>query len=102
MGRSALLVGRWRERGGGLVAVGGGRGGGVVPLWRTGSILTALRQVGPLWEGGTPLLIRATQTKSSVTCRWCGVSDVGRILTVCVLKQCLWGSSGLTGTFVSN
>lgn len=58
MGHLVLLAGRWGERGGRLVAVGGGRGGSVVPLRGTGALLTAFQQIGPLWEGGTPLLVR--------------------------------------------
>lgn len=60
MGHLGLLVGRWGERGGRLVAVGGGWGGSVVPLRGTGPLLTAFQQIGPLWEGGTPLLVRPT------------------------------------------
>lgn len=70
-GRSAVLVGRRRERGGGLVAVGGGRRGGVVSLRSAGPVLAALRQVGPLREGRAPLLVRATGDKErchSETC----------------------------------
>ncbi len=67
MGGSDLLVRRWGESGGRLVAVGRGRRGGVVPLWGRGPVLTAFHQICPLWEGGTPLLVRTTKTKKCVT-----------------------------------
>ena len=66
---SGLLMRRWGERGGRLVAVGGGGRAGVVPLRGSGPILAALHQIGPLWEGGAPLLIRAAKTKMSVKAR---------------------------------
>lgn len=61
---SALLVWGRGERGGGLVAVGGGGRGGVVPLRRAGTVLTALRQIRPLREGGAPLLVRSATRQS--------------------------------------
>lgn len=54
LGRSVLLVGRRSERGGGLVAVGRGRGGGV---GGTGPLFAAFHQIGPLWERRAPLLV---------------------------------------------
>lgn len=60
MGHLVLLVGRRRERGGRLVAVGRGGGGSVVPVWGTGRLLAAFHQIGPLREWGAPLLIRPT------------------------------------------
>lgn len=56
---SGLLVGGRSERGCGLVAVGSGRGGSVVPLRGTGAVLAAFRQICPLWKGRAPLLVRA-------------------------------------------
>lgn len=64
VGGSALLVWGRGERGGGLVAVGGSRRGGVVPLRGRWSALAALHQVGSLWEGGAPLLIRTDKDKT--------------------------------------
>lgn len=64
-GHLVVLVGRWSERGGGLVAVGRGWGGSVVPLGGAGALLTAFHQIGPLWERGAPLLVRPATKESS-------------------------------------
>lgn len=96
MGDSGLLVRRRGECGGRLVTVGGGRRGGVVPLRGRGSILAAFHQVGPLWEGWTPLLIRATQTKKCDTARWYSVRDIAG--SYVLIRYC-WGAWCLTGAF---
>lgn len=66
MGCLVLLVGRRSERGGRLVAVRCGWGGGVIPLCGTGPLLTAFHQIGPLWERGAPLLVRPTSEGAAV------------------------------------
>lgn len=66
VGDSGLLVRRRGERGGRLVAVGGGRRRGDVPLRGLGPVLAAFHQIGPLWQRRTPLFIGTTKKTESV------------------------------------
>lgn len=74
---SGLFVG-WRgESGGGLMTVGHGWRGGIIPLRRRGPILAAFHQIGPVWEGRAPFLL-FWATAKKVTAWWNAVKDDAR------------------------